>query len=313
MLALCLGSICKQTYTTFRYSKPPSVPQQAQGSGGSPVVFHLTVTALSPTGASVTSPAGRVITNTPGNLTCTTTEAVTISPAVGFASQSCQINAGAVSATDWLDHTYPGFTYSGSNPAGGSAAAYKVPDNCGDATPAKYAAQAALTQQLASQIPTGEVQATDPTFMFAAASLTCTPVAGTQRTTPFTYVQSIDATASFGTVKPQDIQQFQLGRLQQQAQQKGTNYQISSASVCLTGPKLITKDTNVGTFTCAASGTTGYAWTTAALQHLSQSIQGKTAQQALDILQNTPGIVPSSVKIQTTGNLTDFVIVVRTV
>lgn len=278
-----------------------SAPQSAQPVGGKGVTFSITVSTL-PGAGSQSSPAGRVITSTSG-VTCTLQTTVNLSadPATGLgstATQPCTTSPGAISAQAWNDTHYPGLSYTGSSPAGGSAAGYQVPSGCGDPAPAIAAATDALNKALPSQITTDDMAFGESTVMIDHGSLTCSPAAGTQRNTPFTYVQSISGSISRNTFSRQDVYAYRQTQLDQLAHEKGSQVRLASAAICLAGLSVVSATATSATIACPAEGYAGWNWTDDALRALARSLVGKSLDQAKDTLSATPGVAPTGTIIE---------------
>jgi hypothetical protein len=189
------------------------------------------------------------------------------------------------------------------NPLTG-ARAYLVPARCGDPSPAIDAATSALNAQLEQTIPAGQVAFGSPSVSINRGSLTCSPAAGTQRSTPFTYVQYIDGRASQGAYKPSDVVSYQRQQLPVAMRQWGSPYVLGNTLVCPAGPTLLRASATRATLACAAYGVAEWPWSDQTLGALATQLAGQTPSQALAILNAIPGIEPGTAAIQTPGDST---------
>jgi hypothetical protein len=255
------------------------------------VIFTLTVT--NNFSHPLLSGGALTITSTDSKVKCGIEGSITV-PSHGSAQQKCDEPVSKEPAAHW-DYTDPstGLVYTGDSPAGGNAAYYYVPTNCGDPSAAEAAARAALQAQLS--VPPGSATMGNPVFHLDTSSLTCVPAAGTQQATSFTYVQKINGTASQTTYVVADAQAFQLAQLETKIPM---NYTLISSSICPDGP-LVGNDATAtrATLTCTATGIVGWAWTPATLAQLASSIAGASPSTAALQLNSTQGIVNGSVKI----------------
>jgi hypothetical protein len=179
----------------------------------------------------------------------------------------------------------------------GAVPSYYVPAACGDPTPAITAARSALSDQLRQQASPSETVFSGPTFVIDQGSLTCTPPAGTRQTSPFTYVQHIDGTASQTSFKPVDVRAYQSQQLQAAIQQLGAEYGLLSSDICPDG--LIVSDASAtrAAISCPASGTARYLWTADKLKRLAEHLVGKTPDEAKALLDTTTGVQAGSAVI----------------
>ena len=257
----------------------------------SSITVSLTVTNNS--SGDTTSGGGLSISSSDGKVSCSLQDNIDV-PAKGKASQYCIEPLKPETAAHW-DFTDPatGLVYTGDSPAGGNAAYYYVPTNCGDGSAAIAAARAALQAQLT--LPAGAALLFNPTFSIDATSLSCTPTGGTQQAAAFTYVQKINGTASQTTYLIADAQAYQLAQLKTKIP---TNYTLSDSAICPNGPVVGTNATATSaTLTCTATGTVGWNWTPTTLAQLATSVAGASTTTAQLQLNNTQGIVAGSVKI----------------
>jgi hypothetical protein len=202
-----------------------------------------------------------------------------------------QVQSGAIDAVQTTNPFTGGVTCS-------------VPAGCGDPSPASDAATSALTAQLARAVPAGQVPFGSPSVSINRGSLTCSPAAGTQRTSPFTYTQAIDGSASQGTYNPGDVFTYQMQQLQAAARQLGSPYVLGNTLLCPPGPTVQSATANRATIKCAAFGVAEWPWSDQALRALAAQLAGKTPGQALAILNATPGIEPGSATIALPSGVT---------
>jgi|GEM_PF-2638342 len=258
----------------------------------SPVDFNLTVTNNSDGDA---RSAGITISSSDGKVTCQVQGNLPV-PAHSNIKQECISPLKSFPAATWNDSTSnPPLIYTGSSPAGGNTAYYYVPD-CNDPS----AAQAALRTTLLGQLgtPAGSVVFFGPTINIDTGSLACTPKAGTQQATSFTYTQTITGSVSQSIFSIADAQNYQTDQLKKQIPNK---YTLIDAKACPDGPKAGTDATATKvTITCPTTGTVGWNWTPDALQQLGASLAGASVSTATLQLGQTPGITPGSVKIDLT-------------
>ncbi len=174
---------------------------------------------------------------------------------------------------------------------------YYVPAGCGDATPAVTAAKNALTTQLRQQTAADETIFSGPAFAINQGSLTCAPVAGTRQSSPFTYVQKIDGSASESAFKATDVRAYQAQQLQAAVGQLDAGYGLLSSDICPDG--LVVSDASATrvTISCPTSGIVRYQWTQDKLKDLATRLAGKTPDEAKAALDTTPGVQPGSVVI----------------
>jgi hypothetical protein len=206
---------------------------------------------------------------------------------------SGQVKAAQVSAHVTQAQSAPIAAPSAIKPATGRQY-YYVPAGCGDPTPAIDAATAALKAALARQIPAGQVAFGGPSLSITRGSLTCSPGAGASRDAPFTYVQAIDGNATQGTYNPIDVRTYQRGQLQQAVQNLGDQYALRDTLICPQGPQLVGATATRATVQCTAYGVAEWQWTPDALDALARSLAGKHKDEALRLLDATPGLEPGT-------------------
>jgi len=171
---------------------------------------------------------------------------------------------------------------------------YYVPPGCGDPTPATTAAKNALTSQLRQQTSADETVFSGPSFAINQGSLTCAPVAGTRQSSPFTYIQKIDGSASESAFKPADARAYQGQQLQAAVQQLGADYALLSSAICPDGLVVSDASATRATINCPTSGTVRYLWTQDKLKDLAARLAGKTPDEAKAALDTTTGVQPGS-------------------
>jgi hypothetical protein len=171
---------------------------------------------------------------------------------------------------------------------------YYVPAGCGDPAPATTAAKSALSDQLRQQTAADETVFSGPTFAINQGSMTRTPAAGTRQSSPFTYVQKIDGSASQTIFKPADARAYQGRQLQAAVQQLGADYALISSDICSNGLTVSGASATRATISCPASGTARYLWTPDKLKALAAQLAGKTPDGAKALLDATPGVLPGS-------------------
>jgi hypothetical protein len=171
---------------------------------------------------------------------------------------------------------------------------YYVPAGCGDPTPVKTAAKNALTSQLRQQISADETVFSGPTFAINQSSLTCAPGAGTRQSSPFTYVQKIDGSASESAFKAADARAYQAKQLQAAVGQLGAGYGLLSSDICPDGFVVSDASATRVTISCPTSGTARYLWTQDKLKALAAQLVGKTPDEAKAALDTTAGVQPGS-------------------
>ncbi len=268
---------------------------QATYQIASNVIFPLTVINNSPN--PILSGGSLIVTSNDGKVTCGLEGSVTV-PAHGNAQQKCDEPIKTEPAASW-DYTDPstGLNYTGDSPAGGNAAYYYVPSNCGDPSAAESAVRTALQGQLA--LPAGSALLFGPTYTFDTHSLACTPAAGTQQGNSFTYVQKINATASQTIYAQADVQAYQLAQVKAKIP---AGYELVSSQICPNGPLVGNGATATrATITCPATALAGWTWTPAALTALATAITTADPGTAKIQLNQTPGIVAGSVTIALTN------------
>jgi hypothetical protein len=171
---------------------------------------------------------------------------------------------------------------------------YYVPNGCGDPAPVVSAARSALAGQLRGQTSADETIFSGPTYTINLGSLTCAPPAGTRQSSPFTYVQHIDGSASQTSFKPADVRAYQSQQLQNAVGQAGAGYALLSSSICPDGLAVSNASATRATVSCPASGVAHYLWTPDKLKVLATQLAGKTADEAKALLDTTPGVQPGS-------------------
>jgi hypothetical protein len=174
---------------------------------------------------------------------------------------------------------------------------YYVPAGCGDPSPATVAARNALTDQLRQQTAADETVFSGPTFAINQGSLTCAPAAGTRQSSPFTYIQKIDGSASESAFKGADARAYQGQQLQTAIQQLGADYGLLSSDICPDGLVVSDASATRATISCPTSGTVRYLWTQDKLKDLAAQLAGKTLDEAKAALDTTTGVQPESVVI----------------
>lgn len=202
-----------------------------------------------------------------------------------LSARASQVRSKSIAASKTINQATGGVSYS-------------VPSGCGSPTPAIDAATNAVMAQLKQETtPSGQVAFGGITVTTNRASLTCAPMAGTVRTTPFTYTQAIDATASRGAYDPKTIVSYQNAQLQQATKLKGSPYVLRDTLICPGGPKLVSTTNTRATLQCTAYGVAEWPWSADQLHTLAQSLAGKTVAEAQQILDSTPGIEAGSAVI----------------
>jgi hypothetical protein len=184
---------------------------------------------------------------------------------------------------------------------------YTVPAGCGDPTPAIVAATNALKKQLGDQLPADEAVFYGPSVTIDRASLTCSPGAGTQQATPFTYVQRINGTGTETAYKPQDARNFQLQRLGEQVAKLGPEYALSAADICPDGLVVKNPGPTQATIECPVEASAKRNWPASQIDALKKQLAGKTPEEALIILNQTPGLTPgrSTIRLKSGTKLPD--------
>ncbi len=177
----------------------------------------------------------------------------------------------------------------------------KVPDHCGDTSQVVAQAQSNLQSQLFTQM--GKDKSTpfgSPTF---ALNVTCNPPAGnTQYTsdpppaTP-TYVQIVTGSVTQNSYNLSDVIQYQTQQLQKAAQAMQGQYTLINPQVCSSIMGINSETTTKVELSCPATGTAAWNWNDNAKSALAASLAGKSQQDALALLNSTPGIVPGSAQI----------------
>jgi hypothetical protein len=263
-------------------SDPIQVPAQFDA-------VSFTITAHNSSSSDIQSPAGRLLHN--NSLTCQL-DAITI-PHGGWAYPKCSFTpTSALSSLHWTDTSYTNLTYDGYSPA--VAANYSVPDKCGDATTVTAAVRTVLQEQLQSQIPTGMV-ALPALYSISMSTLTCTPGSGTKQSTPFTYVQYIDGSASQLAYSLDVVKSYQLDQLNQSAKQLGSGFTINASQLCTVASHPTIVSNTTATLTCAATGIASWNWDASSREDLARTLAGKTVEDALTLLRANPGIVADSI------------------
>jgi hypothetical protein len=209
---------------------------------------------------------------------------------------SGQIRASILSARVSQARSQPIAAEKTINPFTGGVT-YVVPSDCGSPTPAINIALSALTTQLKRSVPSGQVAFGSPVMTPDHGSLTCSPVAGTQRTALFTYTQAIDATATQSVYDPNAVVGYQQAQLQQATQALGSPYTLRDTLLCPGGPQLLNATSTRATLQCAAYGVAEWPWSADQLHTLAQSLAGKTKDAAQQVLDATPGIEAQSAVI----------------
>jgi hypothetical protein len=209
---------------------------------------------------------------------------------------SGQIRAGILSARVSQARSQPIAAEKTINPFTGGVM-FAVPSGCGSPTLAINAATSALTTQLKRSVPSGQVAFGSPAITPDHGSLTCSPVAGTQSSAPFTYTEAIDATATEGVYDPKAVVSYQEAQLQQATQALVSPYTLRDTLVCPGGPQLLNATSTRATLQCAAYGVAEWPWSADQLHTLALSIAGKTKDAAQQILDTTPGIEAHSAEI----------------
>jgi hypothetical protein len=183
---------------------------------------------------------------------------------------------------------------------------YVVPSGCGDPTPAIDAATAALKAQLGALVPAVQMPFGAPSITINRGSLTCSPGPGTQQSAPFTYAQAIDGSATQGTYSPDDVRAYQRGQLDQAVRAQGGQYVLDYALICPQGTQVATASTTQASILCPAGGVVEWNWTSDALKALARSLAGKHKDEALRLLDVTPGVEPgtSTIDAPSSGTLT---------
>jgi hypothetical protein len=169
---------------------------------------------------------------------------------------------------------------------------YIVPSGCGDPTAANNAAIKALKAQLTSQASATQIPFGAPTVTINRSSLTCSPSAGTQQSGPFTYTQAVDGIAAQATYSPEDVRAYQRQQLEQAVRALGGQYTLDYARICPQGTQVATVGATQADILCAAGGVVEWNWTTDALKTLARSLAGESKEEALRMLDATPGVEP---------------------
>lgn len=256
------------------------------------VIFNISISNTTNNPLSI--PLGLVVSSAnPTGITCTVVGNGGTIPAHNSVSQPCAEQFKTNPAAHWSSTDPGGYSFSGDSPAGGNTAYYYVPPSCGDSSPAQASARAALSAQLT--VAGGTIIFYGPVFDIKASTLSCSPAAGTQQTTPFNFTQKIDGTATETTFLASDAQDFQTKSV---GGVVPTNYVLVSASACPEGPKAGDGATgSKATITCPTTGKAGWDWKPAALSDLASAIAGSGLGSAVLELNSTPGVTPGSVKV----------------
>jgi hypothetical protein len=175
---------------------------------------------------------------------------------------------------------------------------YTVPAGCGDPASAIDAATKTLKKLLADQLPGGEAVFYGPSVTIDRASLTCNPGAGTQQMAPFTYVQRINGSGMQTTYKPQDARNFQFQRLGEEVAKLGPEYALSAYTICPEGPVVRNPGPTQATIECSVEASAKRNWPASQIDALKKQLAGKTPEDALIILNQTPGLAPGKSTIR---------------
>jgi hypothetical protein len=186
---------------------------------------------------------------------------------------------------------------------------YVVPAGCGDPAPAIDAATNALKTQLGALVPAVQLPFGAPSISINRGSLTCSPGPGTQRSAPFTYVQAIDGSATQGTYSPDDVRAYQRGQLDQAVRALGGQYTLDNALICPQGTQVASATATQASILCPAGGVVEWGWTSDALKALARSLAGKHTDEALRLLDTTPGVEPGTSIIEVPSNGSATVII----
>lgn len=295
------GQVSGQTETAT-VSAVSAGPFDAVYTSGSRVVVTLSVTNPARKGAPVVSPAGLTLTSTLNSYTCTTVSSVSVAP-LTTVTQACALPVQQVQADSWsYVSAAPKLRYHGRNKPGGMNAGYIVPAGCGNPQPAIQAVQSSLIAQLASETPAGSDVFYGPVFSISATTITCTPEAGTDQPSPFSYIQQLGGAATESSFTVADVQKYEIQNLQTLASAQPGDVLVSS-SLCAGGPTIQPGATATAAHvSCPSSGTAGWNWDATALHNLAIELTGVTVASAQATLTSTPGILADTVRITTVNN-----------
>jgi hypothetical protein len=258
---------------------------------GNPDIYDygVCVTAKAPPSISITFSNFHHLIRIPADQVIAATDGSGQVPVVQHTARVSQIASGLIAAPSTTD-PFTGARY------------YYVPAGCGDPTPAVNAARNALSDQLRQETGADETVFSGPTFAINLGSLTCSPVAGTRQSSPFTYVQKIDGSASESTFKPADVRAYQSQQVQAALAQLGADYTLLSSDICPDGITVSNASATRATITCPASGEARYNWTSDKLKSLAEQLASKTLDAAKSLLDATPGVQPGSAIIDVPSN-----------
>jgi|GEM_PF-6029434 len=271
--------------------RPTQVNDSATGTANPPAPYQdataapVTMTVTNPTNNDHKSIPG-IINGTAG-VSCTLQETVTV-PAHTLQPQpvNCAEPLQYEPATTYYATLPNGLLYTGSAPAGGSVAGYRVPAGCGDINNVLPTAVHNLLQVFDTALQ-GAIRYTQQISNFP---MTCIPDAGTTHPQPFGYQQSLTVTGTAVGYRPSDIQSYQQSHVSADA---GTVL-LSSAGCATPTINSVDQTTFSAVITCPATGTEATQLNLAALANL---IVGKDPITATSILSGITGIVSGSVHI----------------
>ncbi len=218
-------------------------------------------------------------------------------------TQTCLVNAfinGTIyqGFATYDDKSHPPLVYTGTN----QGVNYTVPAHCGDTSQVVDQAQSNLLSQLDS------TASADKSTLFGppnfALHVTCNPPAGNVQYDPTggvaptpTYVQIVTGSVTQNSYNLDDVIQYQNQQLQNKVKAMQGQYTLINPQVCSSIMGINYETSTKVELSCPATGTAAWNWDDNAKSTLATSLAGKSQQDALTLLNSTPGIVPGSIQI----------------